>query len=140
MIFPYIGLDCPPCEGLPVDRHYLTFSVHTQIGGGRHHEIHLLTLLPKCAGKFMRENQGIKAPFGRQQRDCILAAWPLWRYIGLKPTAELKAGGLGLTDQNMQHLSTCHSIFPKFPDQSFPAFSRSIAHGRGKDCCAGSVV
>src|ERR1700731_643496 len=91
-------------EGLAADRFHLAFPVHAGIGHGGYDEAHLCTFLPKGAGKFMRENQGIKAAFGGEEFDRLLGSGPLQRNVGLIPAAKFKAVGHSLTDEHEQSL------------------------------------
>ena len=121
VIFPHIGLDCPAGERLAIDGDHLSFSIHAGVSGSGYDEVHLFAFLPKGAGKFMRENQGIKAPFGGEEHDCLVGSGPLRRNIGLIPAVEIETVGMCLADQDVQNLFASHSTLPMFNRQDFPS-------------------
>jgi len=132
VIFPYIGLDCPPREWLSVDGDHFALSVHPGVGGRGYDEIHLRALFPKGTSEIMRENQGIKAAVGGKKRNRFIGTWPISGEVCHKPTAKFEAVGIGLIEQHEQSLFTCHSTFPVFATRSsvrlseqFPQLART---------------
>ena len=73
MIFPNIGLDSAPCEGLARDLNHFAPAVDPRIGDGWNAETYERAGSPEALREFMGEEQTVVAAFGCDEGESLLA-------------------------------------------------------------------
>jgi hypothetical protein len=77
VVVPDVSFDGSAGERLAADGLNFALAVHARVGSRWHDEAHLRAFLPEGSGEIMRENQGIIAALGGEDRCGILDPRPI---------------------------------------------------------------